>query len=114
MREKIRWCVQSGLFPLRHSDAKLFGVPVDDNGGQQVQSGDAEMLTLSRAISDLALPPNSQCIFKGVMCLALVQPNLGTALHVGIKQPFDDKQRPFDAPDFPQRGSSTRGGGIVR
>ena len=35
--------------------------------------------------------------------LAFVEAYLGAALHLGIEQPFDDKQCPFDPPDFAQR-----------
>ena len=35
--------------------------------------------------------------------LAFVETYLGAALHLGIEQPFDDKQCPFDPPDFAQR-----------
>jgi|GEM_PF-3296292 len=33
---------------------------------------------------------------------ALVQADLGAALHVGIEQPVDDEQRPLNPSDFPQ------------
>ena len=36
------------------------------------------------------------------MCLTLVQTDLCTALHVRIKQPFDDEERPFHPFDFAQ------------
>jgi hypothetical protein len=46
------------------------------------------------------LAADAQGVFQGVMRFALVQADLGTALHVGIEQPFDDEQRPFDPSDF--------------
>ena len=36
------------------------------------------------------------------MGLTLVEADLGAALHVGIEEPVDDKERPFDPSDFPQ------------
>ena len=37
------------------------------------------------------------------MRFILVQTNLRSTLHIGIEQPFDDKESAFDAPDFAQR-----------
>ena len=37
-----------------------------------------------------------------MMRFALVQSDLGAALHVGIQQPVDDEQRPFDPANFAQ------------
>lgn len=42
--------------------------------------------TFDGPIADFALPPDAQGVFQGVMGLALFEPNLGTALYVGIKQ----------------------------
>ena len=89
--------------PLSDSHPKLLGVPIDDDGGQQVQTRDAEVLTFSGAIADFALPPDPQCALQSMVGLAFVETYLGAALHLGIEQPFDDKQCPFDPPDFAQR-----------
>ena len=35
--------------------AEMQGVPVDDDGGEQVEAGDAVMLPLCRTVADLAL-----------------------------------------------------------
>jgi hypothetical protein len=35
-----------------------------------------------------------------MMGFTFVEPYLGAALHVGIKQPFDDKKCPFNPSDF--------------
>ena len=35
----------------------------------------------------------------------LVEPDLGAALHIGIQQPIDDKERPFNPSDFPKDDS---------
>jgi hypothetical protein len=39
------------------SDPELFGVPIDDDCSQQIQTSDAVMLTCRGAITYLALPP---------------------------------------------------------
>lgn len=36
------------------------------------------------------------------MGLALVQADLGAALHIDVKQPFDNEERSFDPSDFTQ------------
>jgi hypothetical protein len=70
---------------------EVLGVPVDDDGGQQVQPCHTVVLTFDGPIADFALPLDAQGVFQGVMGLALVEANLGTTLHVGIKQPIDDE-----------------------
>ena len=37
------------------------------------------------------------------MRLTLVQADLGAALHVGVKEPFDDEESALDAADFTKR-----------
>ena len=58
VREKVCWRVQLGLFALRDSDAKLFCIPEDDDGGEQVEPCDPEVLAFRVAVSDFALPTN--------------------------------------------------------
>ena len=103
MRQEFGRTVESSFSPLSDSHPKLLGVPIDDDGGQQVQTRDAEVLTFSGAIADFALPPDPQCALQSMVGLAFVETYLGAALHLGIEQPFDDKQCPFDPPDFAQR-----------
>ncbi len=54
------------------------------------------MLTLGGAVADFALAAYAQSVFKCVMRFAFVEPDLGTALHVDVEQPFDDEQRSFN------------------
>ena len=103
MRQEFGRTVESSFSPLSDSHPKLLGVPIDDDGSQQVQTRDAEVLTFSGAIADFALPPDPQCALQSMVGLAFVETYLGAALHLGIEQPFDDKQCPFDPPDFAQR-----------
>ncbi len=55
VREEVCWRVQPGLFPLRDSDTKLFCIPIDYDGGEQVQPCDPEVLALCGAVADFPL-----------------------------------------------------------
>lgn len=55
------------------------------------------------AVADFTLASDPQGVFQGVMGFTFVQPDLGAALHVRIKQPVNDEERSFHAPDFPER-----------
>ena len=92
--------VQAIMATLQHGFPKVLGVPVNDDGGEQVQPGHAEVLALGCSITDLPLAASAQRILEGVMCFALVQADLGATLHVGVQQPVDNEQRPFDPSDF--------------
>lgn len=83
--------------------AQVLGIPIDNDSGQQVETCHAVVLALSAPITDFALAANAKGVFQGVMRLALIQTNIGTALHIGIEQPVDDEQRTLYAPDFPER-----------
>lgn len=86
----------------RYSFAKVLGVPVNDDLGEQVQPVHSEVLALGCSITDFTLATNAQGVFQRMMRFALIQADLGTALHIGIQQPIDDEQRPFDPADFAQ------------
>ena len=98
--QKFVRVIESGAFSCRHCLPEVFGVPVDDDGRQQVQPGHAEVLSFDGPITDFALAATAQSVFQGVMGLALVETDLDTALHVGIEQPVDDEERALDATDF--------------
>jgi len=103
MRQQIGRTIQSGPPPRGDGLSDVLGVPVDDDGGEQVQTGHAVVLTLGSAIPDFTLSPDAQGVFQGVMGLTLVQANLGPALHVGVEKPLDDEEGPFDAAYFAKR-----------
>jgi hypothetical protein len=103
MREQSGVAIQPGPLPRGDGLTELLGVPVDDDCGQQVQACHAEALTFGGAIADFALAADAQGVFQGMVGFAFVQADLGAALHVGVDQPVDDEQRPFDPSDFPQR-----------
>ena len=86
----------------RDSLAKVLGVPVNDDRGEQVQPGHSEVLALGCSITDFTLATNAQGAFQRMMRFALIQADLGTALHIGIQQPIDDKERRLDPADFAQ------------
>ena len=94
MREQSGVAIQPGPLPRGDGLTEVFGVPVDDDGGEQVETGHAVVLPFGGAIPDFTLSPDAQGVFQGVMGLTLVQANLGPALHVGVEEPFDDEEGP--------------------
>ncbi|SLN76740.1 hypothetical protein RUM8411_04475 [Ruegeria meonggei] len=102
-------CIISGDRP-----SQMLGVPVDDDSGQEVKAFHPIVLVLGSTVADFTLSTISQGILRGVMRLAFVQPNLCTALHIGIEQPVDDKQRPFHPADFAQGEGKFMPGGDRR
>ena len=100
--EEVCWCVQPGLFPLRDSDTKLLCIPEDDDGGEQVQTCNAEVLAFRGAVADFALATDPQGTFQSMVCLTFIEANVGTTLHVRVERPFDDEECPFNPPDFAQ------------
>lgn len=76
MGEEFRRAVEPSLFPLCHSDAELFGIPVNDGGGQQIEARDAEVLSLRGSVADFPLTPDPEGTFQGVMCFSLVQADM--------------------------------------
>lgn len=80
----------------------MFRVPIDDDGGEQVQTSHAVVLTLGGSMADSALTTNAQGIFQSVVHHPLIQNNIGTSLHTGMKQPVDNEQRKLYASGFPE------------
>ena len=100
---------QPGVFPLSDRFAEMGGIPVNDDGGEQVEPGHAVVLALARAVADFALAPDPERVLERVMSLALVQAGVGSALHVGVEQAVDDAERSdeegaFDPSDFAESG----------
>ena len=98
--QQVWGAVEAVAFSACDGLAKMLGVPIDDDGGEQVQPCHAEVLGFGGAVADFTLAANAQGVFQSVMGLTLVQADLGTALHVGIEGPFDDEERPFYPSDF--------------
>lgn len=103
MREQSGVAIQPGPLPCGDSLTEMLGVPVDDDGGEQIETSHAVVLPLGGTVVDFALAPDAQGVFQGVMGLALVQSDLGPALHVSVEEPFDDEEGPLDAADFAER-----------
>ena len=103
MREQSGVAIQPGPLPCGDSLTEMLGVPVDDDGGEQIETSHAVVLPLGGTVADFALAPDAQGVFQGVMGLALVQSDLGPALHVSVEEPFDDEEGPLDAADFAER-----------
>ena len=91
---------QPGIFPLRDRVGEMGGIPIDDDGGEQVESGHAVVLALARAVADFTLAADPERVLEGVMGLALVQAGVGPALHIGVEEPLDDEERSLDPSDF--------------
>ena len=49
---------QAGVFPRSDRCAEMGGIPVNDDGGEQVEPGHAVVLALARAVADFALAPD--------------------------------------------------------
>ena len=103
MRQQSGVAIQPGPLPRSHGLTEMLGVPVDDDGGEQVEAGHTVVLPFGGTIPDFTLSPDAQGVFQGVMRLALVQADLGPALHVGVEKPFDDEEGALDAADFTER-----------
>ena len=101
MRQEAGRDVDAFAAAIGDGEAEMLGVPVDDDRGEEVQPGHAEVLAFGGAIADFTLAADAESVLRSVMGLALVEPDLVTALHVGIELPVDDEERPFDPSDLP-------------
>jgi hypothetical protein len=104
MDEQMIWHIHPFASPDLDGMAEVQGVSVDDDGGEQVKPRDPVILALRGAIADFALSAEVQGIFKRMMRLTLIELHLRTALHPGVEDPFDDKQRTLD----PSRSCAVR------
>ena len=102
MRQEVGRDVEAFASATGDGLAEMLGVPVYDNRGQQIQPGHPEVLSLAASVADFALAADPEGVLQGMVGFALVQTDLGTALHIGVEQPVDDEERPFDPSDFPQ------------
>ena len=93
---------QAVELPLSDGFAEMHSIPVNHNGGEQVEPSHAVVLALAGAVSDFALAPDAEGIYEGVMSLVPVKAGSGPALYIGIQQAVDDKEGAFDPSDFAQ------------
>ena len=87
VREQSGIAIQPGLLPRGYSLTEVLGVPVDDDGGEQVETGHAVVLPFGCTIPDFALPPDAQGVFQSVMCLALIQANRNHSARTAAMRP---------------------------
>lgn len=76
MRQQVWGAIQSGSAAIRDCVTEVFGVPIDNGGGQEVQPSHAEVLTFGCPVADFALAADSQGILEGMMGLTLVEADL--------------------------------------
>ena len=93
------------MFPLFDRFVEMGGIPVNDDGGEEVEPSHAVVLALAGAIADFALAPDAERAFEGVVCLVFVQAGAGPALHIGVEHPVDDEERSFDPSDVTESDS---------
>jgi hypothetical protein len=67
------------MLSLRDSAFEMLGVPVDDDGGEQVRTCHLEVLTFGGPVADFTVASDAQSIFEGMMNLTLVESDLGAA-----------------------------------
>ena len=94
---------QTGAFSLSDGLVQADGIPVNDDGRQQIESSHPVVLALAGTVADFALASDAQGVFQGVMGLAFVQPDMGASAHVRVEHPIDDEERALDAADFAKR-----------
>ena len=87
---------QSGASALGEGVAQAHGVPVDDDGGEQVEAGHAVVLALGGAVPDLALAADAKRVFQRMMGLSLEN---------------QDQGRAHDRGTGPKEGAGTRAAG---
>lgn len=103
MRQKFGRHIKSFIPALCDCMAEMEGVPVNDDCGEQIESGDAVMLALGGSVTDFTLATDAQRILESVVGLALVEADLGTPLHVRVEDPLYNKECPLHAANLPQR-----------
>ena len=63
--QELRGNAESVALALRDRMAQVKRVPVDHDGGKEVQAGDTEVLAFAGAVTDFALAPDAQGVFEG-------------------------------------------------
>ena len=60
MRQEVWWAVEPGPAAGGDGVAEMLGIPVDDDGGEQVETRHTVMLPLGSTVADFTLPPDTQ------------------------------------------------------
>ena len=105
MSQDLRLDREACKLPLSDRFVEMGGIPVNDDGGEQVEPSHAVVLALAGAVADFALASGPQRVLEGVVRLALVQTGTGPALHIGVEQPVDEEEGSFDPSDFTESDS---------
>jgi hypothetical protein len=70
VRQKFRRHIKPLISPLCDCMAEMKGIPVDDDCGKQVESGDPVMLALGGSVTDFTLTTDAERILESVVGLA--------------------------------------------
>lgn len=63
MCEQAWWTVESFTFSAGDGLAELLGVPIDYDGGEQIETCHAEVLAFGGAVADFTLAADAQSVF---------------------------------------------------
>ena len=82
------------MFSLSDRFVEMGGIPVNDDGSEEVEPSHAVVLALDGALAQFAVASGPQRVLERVVCLALVQAGVASALHIGVEQPkLSDRQQ---------------------
>src|SRR5215210_5885756 len=87
---QVRWWSFTALGYPGDDLSELPCVPVDDDGGKEVQAGDPVVLCFGRPIADLTASVEADGTLERMMGLAFVEPHLCPSLEVEVAQPVED------------------------
>ena len=68
---------QTGAFSLSDGLVQADGIPVNDDGRQQIEPSHPVVLAFAGTVADFALASDAQGVFQGVMGLALCSARYG-------------------------------------
>jgi hypothetical protein len=77
--QKIGRAVQSFAFSVVDRLAEMLGVPLDDDGGEQIEASHSEVLAPGGAVTDFNLATDAKSVFQDMIGLTLVQADPSTA-----------------------------------
>ena len=80
MGKEVGWRSFTLFNEIRDDLAKLFGIPVNDHGREQIHAGDTIVLLFRCPVADFTSPIETDRSSQGVVCFALVETQLCTSL----------------------------------
>ena len=109
MGQELGLDCQAGVFPLFDRFVEMGGIPVNDDGGEEVEPSRAVALSLAGAVAAFVLASDPQRVLERVMSLAFVQAGVGTGgVRKGIVQRTAQPVAP--TPAKPEPGASRMNG----